>query len=167
MHPTHTSESFFFNLHLRFHFLTICPETITELICFRLLRCKTYVPAPEINSPSSPSLGIPPTPDRGPNPHFLEKRVLGSKNPHFPSRLQRLEKGVFGPKIPIFYVFPCRKMGIFGPKTPFSRTRGNGGFWTPKPSFPGNGDSGPGLGSGESSSPSRQKLRDEILSSPL
>ena len=24
------------------------------------------------------SVGIPPTPDRGPNPHFLEKRVSGS-----------------------------------------------------------------------------------------
>ena len=57
--------------------------------------------------------GIPLTPDRRPNPHFPEKRVSGSKNPHFPSPSQRLEKGVFGPKIPIFYVFPCRKKGFF------------------------------------------------------
>ena len=83
----------------------------------------------------SAGVGIPPTPDRGPNPHFLEKRVSGSKNPHFPSPLQRLEKGVFGPKIPIFYVFPCRKKGICSQKTPFSTTRGNGSFRTPKPSI--------------------------------
>ena len=33
---------------------TICPETITELIRFRFLRCKNYVTAPEINSPRGP-----------------------------------------------------------------------------------------------------------------
>ena len=34
--------------------LTICPETITELIRFEFLRCKNYVTAPEINSPRGP-----------------------------------------------------------------------------------------------------------------
>ena len=34
-------------------------------------------------------VGIPPTPDRGPNPHFLKKRVSGSKNPPFPSFRKR------------------------------------------------------------------------------
>ena len=34
--------------------LTICPETITELIRFEFLRCKNYVTAPEINSPRDP-----------------------------------------------------------------------------------------------------------------
>ena len=34
---------------------TICPETITELIRFRLPRCKNYVTAPEINSPRGPN----------------------------------------------------------------------------------------------------------------
>ena len=34
--------------------LTICPETITELIRFEFLRCKSYVTAPEINSPRGP-----------------------------------------------------------------------------------------------------------------
>ena len=33
---------------------TICPETITELIRFELLRCKNYVTAPEINCPRGP-----------------------------------------------------------------------------------------------------------------
>ena len=33
----------------------ICPETITELIRFRFLRCKNHVTAPEINSPRGPS----------------------------------------------------------------------------------------------------------------
>ena len=35
-------------------FGTICPETITELICFEYLRCKNYVTAPENNSPRAP-----------------------------------------------------------------------------------------------------------------
>ena len=34
---------------------TICPETITELIRFRVLRCKNYVTAKEINSPRGPN----------------------------------------------------------------------------------------------------------------
>ena len=34
--------------------ITICPETITELIRFEFLRCKNYVTAPEINSPRGP-----------------------------------------------------------------------------------------------------------------
>ena len=77
--------------------------------------------------------GILPTPDRGPNPHFLEK------NPPFPLALticKGWKRELSVPKIPIFYVYPCRKRGSFGPKTPFSRMRGNGVFWTPKPSFP-------------------------------
>ena len=80
--------------------------------------------------------GMPLTPDSGPNPHFLAKRVSGSSDPHFPSPLHRLEKGVFGQKIPIFNVwFPCRKKGVSCQKTPISRTRGNGGFRTLEPSF--------------------------------
>ena len=34
--------------------VTICPETITELIRFEFLRCNNYVMAPEINSPRGP-----------------------------------------------------------------------------------------------------------------
>ena len=96
--------------------------------------------------------GIPPTPDRGPNPHFLEKRVLGSKNPISP----RSGKGSFLPKNPLFFFYKGthRKWGFSDRKLPFPAfviARGNGGFWTPKkPSFPRNGDSGPCLGSGES-----------------
>ena len=33
--------------------ITICPETITELIRFEFLRCKNYVTAPKINSPEA------------------------------------------------------------------------------------------------------------------
>ena len=33
----------------------ICPETITEFICFRFLRCKDHNTAPEMNSPRDPS----------------------------------------------------------------------------------------------------------------
>ena len=36
--------------------ITICPDTITEIIRFRFLRCKNYVTAPEINSPRGPKL---------------------------------------------------------------------------------------------------------------
>ena len=34
---------------------TICPKTITEIICFQFLRCKDYVTAPETNSPKGPT----------------------------------------------------------------------------------------------------------------
>ena len=34
--------------------LTICPETMKERICFRILRCKSYVTASEMNSPGGP-----------------------------------------------------------------------------------------------------------------
>ena len=82
----------------------------------------------------------------------------GPKTPISPRPYKGWKREFSVQKIPIFYVFPCRKKGIFRQKTPFSRTRGNGGFWTPKPSLPGNGDSGPCLGSGES-----QPLRTNIL----
>ena len=98
---------------------------------------------PKWSWPNKSILAIPPTPDRAPNPHFLEKRVSGSKTPHFPSAWKR----EFSVKIPIFPVFPW---GFFDRKLPFLGQGGNGGFWTPKPSFPENGDSGPCLGSGES-----------------
>ena len=32
--------------------VTICPETITELICFQFLRCKNYITEPELNCPT-------------------------------------------------------------------------------------------------------------------
>ena len=95
-------------------------------------------------------LGIPPTPDRGPNPHFLEKRVLGSKNPHFPSFWTR----EFSVKKSPFSTREHMENGeCLDRKLPFpafARETENWDFWTPKPSFPGNGDSGPCLGSGES-----------------
>ena len=73
-----------------------------------------------------------PDPRQGPESHFLEKRVSRSKNPHFPSPLQRLEKGVFGPKIPFFYVCPCRKKrGFFDRKLPFPE-RGEMGVFGPR-----------------------------------
>ena len=94
-------------------------------------------------------LGIPPTPDRAPNPHFLEKRVSGSKTPIS----TRPGKGGFCQKIPFSLQGNTGKWGFLDRKLPFParvRGKGNGGFWTPKPSFPRNGDSGPCLGSGGS-----------------
>ena len=90
-----------------------------------------------------------PRPQTGPKTHFLEKRVSGSKNPHFPSWKREFSVK----KSPFFYKGTQGKWGFFDRKLPFPgrvRARGNGGFWTPKPSFPLNGDSGPCLGSGES-----------------
>ena len=33
---------------------TICPETITEIVCFQFPRCKSYIAALEIDSPTGP-----------------------------------------------------------------------------------------------------------------
>ena len=69
----------------------------------------------------------PPTPDRAPNPHFLEKRVHKS---HFSSPSHRLEKGQCSvQKIPISTVFSLAEKGIFGPKASFPRTKLKGFFW--------------------------------------
>ena len=83
------------------------------------------------------------------NPKNQEKRVSGLKNPHFPSPQKRAFRVK---KIPIFSVVPCREMGIFSFRleTPFSGVRGNGGFSTPKPSFPDFGVFDPCTGSGGS-----------------
>ena len=54
---------------------------------------------------------IPLTPDRGPNPHFLEKRVSGSKNSHFPS-------------------FWKREFSVKNPLFPTREHIENGDFWT-------------------------------------
>ena len=68
-----------------------------------------------------PRLGFP-WPQTGARiPISWKRGFRGPKTPISTSPLQRLGKGV--------------KRGIFWQKTPFSRTRGNGGFWTPKPSF--------------------------------
>ena len=80
-------------------------------------------------------VGIPLTPDRGQNPHFLEKRVSGSKNPHFPSPLWRLEKGVFGKNPHFLWVFPCRKKGFFDRKLPFQERGKMGVFGARNPLF--------------------------------
>ena len=48
---------------------------------------RVYVlfPSPICALNSPPRLATPPAPDRGPNPHFMEKIVSGSKNPPFAS----------------------------------------------------------------------------------
>ena len=80
-------------------------------------------------------------------PIFWKRGFRGPKTP-FPSALTRAGKGSFRSKIPISAVFLCRKKRDFGQKTPFSKTRGDGSFWTPKPSFPETGGSGPVWGQG-------------------
>ena len=61
------------------------------------------------------------------------KEGFGVKKPPFPPTP---EKGVSSRKIPISLQGTTGKMGIFRLKTPFSGVGGNGGFLTPKPSFP-------------------------------
>ena len=83
-------------------------------------------------------VGIRPTPDRA--------FVSGSKNPISP----RPGKGSFLSKNPLFSTRGTHgKWGSFDRKLPFParvRAKGKWGvFGTPKPSFPGNGDSGPCL----------------------
>ena len=60
------------------------------------------------------------------------KRGFRGPKPPFPVALTELEKGVFGPKIPTFHVFPCRKKrGCFDRKLPFPQQGENfkWGFW--------------------------------------
>ena len=72
---------------------------------------------------------------RGPNPHFLEKRVSGSQNPHFPSFWKR----EFSAKnSPFLYKGTHRKWGFLDRKLPFPafvRARGYGGFGPRNPLF--------------------------------
>ena len=81
---------------------------------------------------------------------FSGKEGFGVQKTHFPSFWKR----EFSHKKSLFlYKGTHKKWGFLDRKLPFPafvRARGNGGLWTPKPSFPGNGDSGPCLGSGES-----------------
>ena len=99
-----------------------------------------------------------PDPRQGPESPFPGKEDFGVQKTPIPSPLQRVEKGVSVQKSPFSMCSLVEKKGILRQKTPFSRTRGNGGFWTPKPSFPGNGDSGPCLGSGASQHKARSGL---------
>ena len=80
------------------------------------------------------SSGIPPTPDRRPNPDFVGKRVSRSYNPHFPSSWN----GIFlSKRSPSFYKGTHRRWGFFDRKLPFPasvRATGNG-FWDPETLF--------------------------------
>ena len=92
-----------------------------------------------------------PRPQTGPQISISWKR--GFRGPKFPIS-PRSGKGSFPSRNPLFfYKGTHRKWGFLDRKLPFParvRAKGSGGFWTPKRSFPGNGDSGPCLGSGES-----------------
>ena len=108
------------------------------------------------NNFGSASVAIPASPYGGQNWKIGKMTILGWDSPDprqgpaspFPG------KGSFLSKNPLFSTRGThRKWGFLDRKLPFPglvRARGNGGFWTPKPSFPGNGDSSPCLGSGES-----------------
>ena len=80
-------------------------------------------------------VGLPPTPDRAPNPHFLEKRVSGSKNPHFPSPSHDLEKGSFPSKNPHFPCVPLVEKRDFLTENSLFQAEGKWGFLDPKTLF--------------------------------
>ena len=66
------------------------------------------------------------------NPKIGKREFRSQKTPICPTP----EKGVSSQKIPISIQGTTGKMGIFWLQTPFSGVGGNGGFLTPKPSFP-------------------------------
>ena len=74
---------------------------------------------------------------------FTQSASFGVQKPPFPFVL---EKRVFCQKI----CGPLKKKGVFLTENSLFQDGRNGGFWTPKPSFLGNRDSGPYLGSAES-----------------
>ena len=86
-------------------------------------------------SQSKTCMGFFLTPDSRPNPRYLQKRVSGSQNPHFPSSW----KWEFSVKrSPRFLQGNTYKMGILGPKASFSSVcKGDGkwGFWNPETLF--------------------------------
>ena len=62
------------------------------------------------------------------------------KNPHFPPPQKRVFRVK---KSPFLYRALQGKWGFCWLGTPFSGVAGNGGFWTPRPSFPDFGEFGP------------------------
>ena len=66
-----------------------------------------------------------------PESHFLEKRVSGSKNPHFQSPLQRLEKGAFGAETTFSMCSLAERRGVFDRKLPLPE-RGEMGVFGPR-----------------------------------
>ena len=86
----------------------------------------------------------------------LRLRVSGSKIPHLSSAWKR-EFSV--KKSPLFLQGNTGKWGFFDRKLPFPGREEMGDFWTPKPSFPGNRDSGHCLGSGSINKTGKLNLR--------
>ena len=70
--------------------------------------CEIPISGQQCNTITGPAAGIPPTPDRAPNPHLLEKRVSGSKSPHVsprPGKGSFLSKK-FRVESPLVYPYP-------------------------------------------------------------
>ena len=105
---------------------------------------------------SRTSVAIPPTPDRAPNPHFLEKRVSGSKGPRFPSTWRK----EFSVKnSPFFYKGTQGKWGFFDRKLPFPG-RGEVGVFGPRgPLFQEMGVRGPVWGRGHPRASAKRKKK--------
>ena len=65
-----------------------------------------------IGVPLALRVGIPPTPDRAPNPHLLEKRASGCKKHPLPLGLEK-KREFSVQKSPFFYKGTQGKWGIF------------------------------------------------------
>ena len=77
---------------------------------------------------------LPPTPDRAPNPHFLEKRVSESKNPIPPHPHTTWKREFSAKKSPFSLCSLVEKRGFFDRKLPFPG-RGEMGFLGPETLF--------------------------------
>ena len=85
-----------------------------------------------------------PDPREGLNPHFLQKRVSP-----LPLRLHTGRTREFSVKKSPFPLWSLEnKKGFFWTENSLFQDEGKSGSWTPKPSFAGNGDSGPVWGRG-------------------
>ena len=90
-----------------------------------------------------------PRPQTGARIPISWKRGFRGPKPPFPVALKKGWKREFSvQESPFSMCSLAEKKGFFERKLPFPERGEMGGFRTPKPSFPGNGDSGPCLGRG-------------------
>ena len=118
--------------------------------CFQKQRRRELMRIRDVSKSVWIRLGFPRPQTAARIPISWKRGFRGPKTPISPRPCKGWKREFSVQKSPFSMCSLVEKRGFFGQKTPFSRTKGNGGFWTPKTSFPGNWDSGRCLGSGES-----------------